>query len=67
MLRGKVLLIYKGEPLNKKQKSRITGSNELSDWSSNPYKKLELAKAKGAKAVLIIEDKMQKVLSEKPS
>jgi peptidase M28-like protein len=63
-VKGKVILIYKGEPINKKGNSLITGKNTLSEWTDNPDKKLEIAKQKGVKAVLVIEEDIQKVLSE---
>ncbi len=63
-VKDKVILIYKGEPVDKKNNSHITGTEELSDWSTNMERKLELAKQKGVKAVLIIEDEIQKVLSD---
>ncbi len=63
-IKGKVILIYKGEPVNKKGISYITGTKTMSEWSTNPDKKLEAAKKYGARAVFIIEDEIQKVLSE---
>lgn len=63
-VKGKIILIYKGEPINKKGKSAITGTSTLSDWTDNPDKKLEVAKQKGVKAVLVIEEDIQKVLNE---
>ncbi len=63
-LKDKVILIYKGEPKNRKGNSYITGNKTMSEWTSNPDKKLEIAKSKGVKAVLIIEDEIQKVLSD---
>jgi hypothetical protein len=63
-VKGKVILIYNGEPINKKGKSAITGTSTPSDWTNNPDKKLEIAKQKGVKAVLVIEEDIQRVLSE---
>ena len=63
-VKGKVILIYKGEPFDKKGNSHITGNSTLSDWSKNLDKKLEAAKLHRAKAVLVIEDDIQKLLSE---
>ena len=63
-VKGKVILIYKGEPLDKNGNSRLTGTTELSEWSTEWYKKLETAKQHGVKAVLIIENELQKQLSE---
>ena len=64
-VKGKIILIYKGEPVNKKGKSKITGSKNLSDWSSDWEKKLIAAKQHGVKAVLIIENEIQKMLAQK--
>ncbi len=61
---GKVLLIYNNEPLKKNGKSRITGSKELSEWSTDWSKKLRTAHQKGAKAVLIIDHEIKKMLTE---
>jgi hypothetical protein len=63
-VKDKVIMIYKGEPVSKKDISHITGTKELSDWNTNMDRKLEVAKQKGVKAVLIIEDEIQKVLSD---
>ncbi len=63
-VRGKVLLVYKGEPLNKSGISYITGTKKLSDWSNDWQKKLKAARQKGARAILIIDNEIQKVISE---
>jgi hypothetical protein len=63
-VKDKVILIYKGEPIDKKGNSHLTGSAELSDWTDNWEKKVEVAKKHGVKLVLIIESEIQKVLSE---
>ncbi len=63
-VKDKVILIYKGEPIDKKGNSYLTGSTEESDWSSSWEKKLEVAKNHGVKLVLLIENEIQKVLSE---
>ena len=54
-VKGKAILIYDGEPLDKNGKSRVTKTNELSEWSENWRKKLTLAKEKGVKHVFIID------------
>lgn len=59
-VKDKVLLVYKGEPFNKKGISKITGTTEASDWSSDWELKAKAAFRNGAKAVLIIENEMQK-------
>ena len=50
--------------MKKNGKSRITGSNDLSEWSTDWSKKLRTAHQKGAKAVLIIDHEIQKMLTE---
>jgi len=62
---GKVIMINKGEPLDKKGNSFITGNSGLSEWSADMTKKLETAKSKGVKLVLIIEEDIKKKVEEK--
>jgi len=61
---GKVIMINKGEPTKASGESWITGTSEMSDWSTDIDKKLLLAKEKGVKMVLIIEDDIKKMLGE---
>ena len=61
---GKVIMINKGEPLKKDSTSWITGSSEMSKWSTDINTKLEAAKKNGVKLVLIIEDDIKKMLGE---
>jgi len=63
-VKGKVIMINKGEPLKKDSTSWITGGEEMSPWSTDINKKLELAKSKGVKLVLIIENDIKKMLAE---
>ena len=56
---GKVIALLKGEPTNADGTSKITSTNESSDWTTDWKKKVQTAKAKGAKAVLIIDNKLQ--------
>ena len=63
-VRGKVLLVFKDEPVNAKGISQVTGTTELSTWSTDWSKKLRIAYQKGAKMVLIIENEIQQKLSE---
>jgi len=63
-VKGKTLLIYYGEPVKKNGVSRLTGTEATSDWSTDFRKKLRAAKKHGAKAVLIIDDKLQKNVNE---
>ena len=52
----RVLMISADEPSNKKGISYITKTEEKSDWTVDWSKKIELAREKGAKALLIIDD-----------
>ena len=63
-VRGKVIMINKGEPLNKDSISYITGAKEPSEWTSSIWKKLAVAQSKGVKSVLIIEDQLKQFLDQ---
>lgn len=63
-VKGKIIMINKGEPLDKKGLSIITKTEEQSDWTVDINKKLIAAKEKGVKLVLIIEDDIKKLLEE---
>ncbi len=52
---GKTILIYAGEPAKKNGKSHLTGTKELSSWSTDWQKKLETAHQHGVAMVLIID------------
>jgi hypothetical protein len=63
-VKDKIILINKGEPLNADGTSWITGDTTMSAWSTDIEKKLILARAKGAKLVLIIEDDIKGMLAQ---
>ena len=63
-VKDKTILIYKDEPTKKDGTSRITGTHEVSEWSSNWTKKMEAAHKHGVKNVLIIDHEIQKLISE---
>lgn len=63
-LSGKIIMINKGEPLNKDSISYLTGTKELSDWSTSRSKKLQTAHEHGVKLVLIIEENLRKFLDQ---
>jgi Peptidase family M28 len=63
-VKGKIIMINKGEPTDKKGNSIITKTNETSEWSLDINRKLIAAKEKGVKLVLIIEDDIKKLLEE---
>ncbi len=54
--KNRVVMILGGEPTDKKGNSLITGTSELSDWTTDWTKKIELAQEKGVKALLVIDD-----------
>jgi len=54
-VKGKIILIYQGEPRDKDNVSYITGKTEASEWTDNYKEKLQLAKKKGVRSVLMIE------------
>jgi len=57
-VQGKVLLIKTGEPVNEDGTYTITGTDKPSSWSNMseaPGKRLEVAQAKGAKAILFMD------------
>ncbi|MBK9733608.1 MAG: M28 family peptidase [Saprospiraceae bacterium] len=62
-VKDKVILINRGEPLKKDSTSYITDAKSLSEWSNQDMeKKLILAKERGVKLVLIIENDIKKLL-----
>jgi len=63
-VKDKIIMINKGEPIDKNGNSVITKTKETSDWSIDINKKLVTAKEKGVKLVLIIEDDIKKLLEE---
>ncbi|MFT6211344.1 MAG: hypothetical protein ACJATE_001978 [Bacteroidia bacterium] len=63
-VKGRVLLISGDEPLNRKGISWISGTEEKSDWTVDWEKKIDLAQAKGVKALLIIDDNLSSSVSQ---
>jgi hypothetical protein len=53
---GRVLMISGDEPVNKKGISYLTGTKDFSDWTVDWTKKIDLAREKNAKALLVIDD-----------
>ncbi len=56
---GKHLLVYSGEPKDRSGKSRITGTEANSIWSTDFNLKIKAAKKAGAASIWIIEDKLR--------
>ena len=61
---GKVILIYRGEPMDAEGKSIITKSTDMSAWSRAIIRKLRTARDKGVRTVLVIDDEFTKNVGE---
>jgi hypothetical protein len=66
-VRGKTIMIYQGEPIDKDSLSLITGSKQLSDWSTNLDKKLAVAYEKKARVVLVVDPDLRTRVSQNRS
>jgi len=64
---GQVLLILAGEPTRKDGTSWLTGSKEPSVWTTDWRKKIDLARNKGAKALLVLTPQLAKKAQEMKS
>ncbi len=56
-VRGKVALMWQGEPIDERGASRFTGNSTRSTWTTDVNRKLRLAKEKGAVAALIVSER----------
>ncbi len=63
-VKGKVILVASGEPV-RDGVSLITKTESMSDWSKDWRKKAEAATAHGALCMLVIEPRMQDILSNR--
>ncbi|MCB9337647.1 MAG: M28 family peptidase [Lewinellaceae bacterium] len=63
-VKDKTILIYKDEPVNGKGVSFLTGNTDLSNWSTDWRKKLEVAHQHGVSTVLIVEPDIKKAVGE---
>lgn len=63
-VKDRVVMILNGEPFSKDSVSLVSGKESPSLWSSYYRLKTEKAKEKGAKALLIIVDDIQKSIQE---
>ncbi len=62
-IRGKTVVMYGGEPRDENGISLLTGTTEDSDWTNNPFKKIELAKKMGAETVFIISEQFKQQIA----
>jgi len=53
-VKDKVVMVYKGEPRDKRGNYKLSGNDERSKYSSNWRKKIDIAKKQGAKMLLIV-------------
>jgi hypothetical protein len=63
-VRGKVLLVYSGEPVNANGIYYLSGTEQPSEWSENWRLKLEAAHRHGAAAVLLIDGNIKQNIAE---
>ncbi len=61
---GKTLLMYGGEPMDENGHSIITGSSAASTWTTDPFRKINLAKEKGAEMVYIISENFKEKIAD---
>lgn len=62
-VKGKVLLVYSGEPKDKEGNYIVTGTKKPSKWGRSWRSKVATATEKGAKTILFIEPNTQKNIS----
>jgi hypothetical protein len=63
-VKGKVIMIYQGEPMKNDSISLITKTKNLSSWSVDWRRKFRVAYDKGVKAVLIIDPSIAMSIQE---
>ncbi len=61
-VKGKVIMVYSGEPMKKDSTYLITGTKEASPWSEQMKLKLDAAKANGAELVLFVSPELKAFL-----
>ncbi|MBK8493521.1 MAG: M28 family peptidase [Saprospirales bacterium] len=63
-VKGKVVMVYLGEPLKADSTSWITGTRQLTEWSTNWRLKLKTARKWGAAGILLIDWQIQKTIAD---
>lgn len=63
-VKDKILLVLSGEPLADDSISFLTGTKELSEWTTDFPKKSLFAKEKGASALIIIDTNFEKNIGD---
>lgn len=62
-VKGKHLLIYGGEPRDANENFRISGTHVPSNWSTDPFLKMETARKAGAASIWVIEDNLREQIT----
>lgn len=60
---NKIVLVFSGEPKDKKGNYIVSGSNKPSDWDNNYRMKRDVAQAKGARTLIVIPDDYKLTIS----
>ena len=55
-VKGKIVLVWSGEPSRQKRKNLVSGTNKESEWATNWRKKVATAKEKGAELVFVVTE-----------
>jgi hypothetical protein len=63
-VKGKIVLAYLGEPIREDSVYWITGTKQMSEWSTDWRLKLKAAKKWGAAGILLIDGQIQKTIGE---
>ncbi|MDG1260828.1 MAG: M28 family peptidase [Flavobacteriales bacterium] len=61
-VKGKVLFVLSGEPMNKEGISLVTNEERVSEWSGDWRVKRDAAQQKGARALVVVNDDYDKYL-----
>lgn len=63
-VKGKIVLMLRGEPVNKKGISAVTKTEQKSEWSTEISKKIENARKLNPALILIIENDMEQSIKK---
>lgn len=59
-VKGKIMVVYDGEPMKANGDYLITDSSTPSEWTENWRMKMETAKEKGAEALLVVDPELKR-------
>lgn len=63
-VKGKIVLAYMGEPMREDSTSWLTGTRQLTEWSTDWRLKLKAARRWGAAGILLIDWQIQKTIGD---